>query len=147
MSITEALHLHINSTTFFPLVDLWIPEPNFRGTFSIISTCISTLAICVWSAVHLDISPDREHDTSVFVRKSGWLLVGLLAPDMLLYLAFSQWYNALWLLRSLYSQPDHPAPPNTWFYKYIVCRPLTRKHRKVGFYVVTPIIALSKYFQ
>ncbi|EKM55015.1 uncharacterized protein PHACADRAFT_208545 [Phanerochaete carnosa HHB-10118-sp] len=66
----------------------WYPSPASRGTWQIISTCISTLVICVWSAIHIDIPPNRRMRT--FPEKARWLIVGLLGPDWLLYTAFYQ---------------------------------------------------------
>ncbi|KAI0707856.1 hypothetical protein C8Q76DRAFT_800172 [Earliella scabrosa] len=72
----------------------WQDEPNIRGTYSILTSCISTLFICTWSALHLDI-PDS--DQSSFMRlldKLGWLVIGLLAPEYLLILAINQYLAA-----------------------------------------------------
>ena len=33
----------------------WHSEPNVRGTFSILVSCIVTLSLCVWTALHLNI--------------------------------------------------------------------------------------------
>ncbi len=41
-------------------VSVWIPEPNTRGTWSLLYSCIFTLALCVYSAIHLNI-PAREN--------------------------------------------------------------------------------------
>ncbi|EKM55018.1 uncharacterized protein PHACADRAFT_208547 [Phanerochaete carnosa HHB-10118-sp] len=66
----------------------WYPSPASRGTWQIISTCISTLVICVWSAIHIYIPPNRRKPS--VLEKARWLIVGLLAPDWLLFTAFSQ---------------------------------------------------------
>ena len=66
----------------------WKPNPNTRGTSDILSTCIITMLLCVWTAVHLNVSPPG----SVWVprlRKVGWLVLALLAPEMI---AFTAWY-------------------------------------------------------
>jgi hypothetical protein len=71
----------------------WEPSPIQRGSFQILSSCLVTLALCVWTAVHLNI---QEHDpgpkkrkwdvrgwlTAQQLRKVGWLTLGLLAPEM-----------------------------------------------------------------
>ena len=33
----------------------WRPEPDVRGTFSILSSCLITLGLCAWSALHLNV--------------------------------------------------------------------------------------------
>lgn len=66
----------------------WKPNPNTRGTSDILSTCIITMLLCVWTAVHLNVSPPG----SVWLprlRKVRWLVLALLAPEMIAYTA---WY-------------------------------------------------------
>lgn len=62
----------------------WQPEPTFRGTYSTLSSCLLTMGLCVWTAVHLNIP---EHGHKGFVnpqlrRKFMWLFIGLFAPEV-----------------------------------------------------------------
>ena len=66
----------------------WEPSPNTRGTFDILSTCVITMLLCVWTAVHLNVSP-RGSVWRPRLRKVGWLVLALLAPEMVAYTA---WY-------------------------------------------------------
>lgn len=66
----------------------WKPSPNTRGTFDILTTCIITMLLCVWTAVHLNVSPPEGFWKPKF-RKFGWLLLALVAPEMVAYTA---WY-------------------------------------------------------
>lgn len=66
----------------------WKPSPNTRGTFDILSTCLITMLLCVWTAVHLNISPPGAF-WSPKLRKLGWLILALLAPEIVAYTA---WY-------------------------------------------------------
>lgn len=71
----------------------WRPELTSRGTFSILSSCLITLGLCIWTAVHLNI-PDHDStpkhsqwDPRSWVsqqqrRRLGWLVLGMLAPEM-----------------------------------------------------------------
>ncbi|PMD62363.1 uncharacterized protein K444DRAFT_627311 [Hyaloscypha bicolor E] len=79
----------------------WHPEPESRGTFSILSTCVVTLGLCIWTSVHLNIpaesrSPKRAcWDPRGWVtkqqwRKLGWLILGILAPEMVAFTAWVQ---------------------------------------------------------
>lgn len=63
----------------------WMPEPKSRGTSSILTTCILTLVLCVWTAVHLNI-PQYKHAGAQLGRKIGWLVMGMLAPEMVSHL-------------------------------------------------------------
>ncbi|KAI2619668.1 hypothetical protein GGR54DRAFT_123665 [Hypoxylon sp. NC1633] len=72
----------------------WTPNPTARGTSNILQSCLLTMSLCVWTAVHLNI---QERDNPRFAglsyqtwRKIGWLILGLLAPEMLVYTAWSQ---------------------------------------------------------
>jgi hypothetical protein len=61
----------------------WRSEPRDRGTFSILSTCLITLCLCVWTAVHLNV-PEHERLSLQWLRKVGWLAMGVFAPEMVL---------------------------------------------------------------
>ncbi len=75
----------------------WQPEPSTRGTWSILSVCVITTSLCVWTAVHLNIPPsDQKH--AQFWRKLYWLGVGLFAPEMVAYTA---WYQRLVVAKGL----------------------------------------------
>ncbi|KAF2679607.1 hypothetical protein K458DRAFT_313964 [Lentithecium fluviatile CBS 122367] len=58
----------------------WKAEPLTRGTFSILSSCLTTLGFSVWTAVHLNL-PEHKKESEQYWRKIKWLLVALLAPE------------------------------------------------------------------
>ncbi|KAK1782982.1 hypothetical protein QBC45DRAFT_317855 [Copromyces sp. CBS 386.78] len=60
----------------------WVAEPDSRGTFSILSTCVVTLVLCVWTAIHLNVPGHREGAMRLYMRKCGWMLLGLLIPEL-----------------------------------------------------------------
>lgn len=60
---------------------VWKPEPNFRGTWRILSSCLITLSLCLLKAVHLNL-PVYDETWQQTGRKMGWVLLGLLAPEM-----------------------------------------------------------------
>lgn len=85
----------------------WEPQPERRGTFSIISSCFVTLALCTWKIVHLNLPgtcPDESLPWTAWFKKDktksmrhrlvhifgghqitrqiGWLLIGLFAPEL-----------------------------------------------------------------
>lgn len=59
----------------------WHPEPTTRGTFSLVSTCLITMGLCIWTAVHLNIPGPGERVTQ-FWRKVFCVLIGLFAPEL-----------------------------------------------------------------
>ena len=68
----------------------WVSSPNVRGTMGIIWPCLSTLGLCLWSMVHLNVPAARDTNLTIILRKLRWLLVGLLAPELVMMFAFAQ---------------------------------------------------------
>ena len=66
----------------------WQPSPSTRGTSDILSECIVTMLLCVWTAVHLNV-PRPGSVWGPRLRKLGWLILALLSPEMVAYTA---WY-------------------------------------------------------
>ncbi|KAK3339704.1 hypothetical protein B0T25DRAFT_361946 [Lasiosphaeria hispida] len=96
----------------------WQPEPSNRGTFGILSTCLITLGLCIWSAIHLNL-PARTETPWValcqlpewlkvvelwpwnrfcwpgqFVRRVEWMLLGFFAPELVAFAAYQQYSSA-----------------------------------------------------
>jgi hypothetical protein len=76
----------------------WHDEPSGRGTWSILATCLITLTLCVWTAVHLNLqgkqSPGLSGKLESILYKPRWIVVGLFAPEVVVYIAWSQWLSA-----------------------------------------------------
>ena len=67
----------------------WEPDPNnSRGTWAILSTCIITLTLCVYTSLHLNVPAHRSSNTDAFFRKAKYVIFGLLAPELI---AFNAW--------------------------------------------------------
>ncbi|KAI5810409.1 hypothetical protein BZA77DRAFT_271667, partial [Pyronema omphalodes] len=75
----------------------WVAEPEERGTMSLLYSCTFTMFLCVYTAVHLNVPPPGEKKRYFYLRKTKWLLVALLAPEVVVYTAWSQWKEARWL--------------------------------------------------
>ncbi|KAH5025437.1 hypothetical protein HBI82_185340 [Parastagonospora nodorum] len=94
---------------------LWGAEPRFRGTYSILSSCIITIGLCVWTAVHLNV-PEHGKVMPQFLRKVKWLAVGLFAPELVAWTAFQQRREAQMIcdvLRDCFAQPPLPSTLRT----------------------------------
>ena len=76
-----------NGTTAPPVN--WRPDASTRGTTEILSTCLITLGLCLWSALHLNI-PQHGKSSQQKCYKCGWLLVGLFAPEIVAFTAWAQ---------------------------------------------------------
>ena len=73
----------------------WVDDPHRRGTLGILSSCIVTILLCVWTALHLNLPHQTNNKQSWYAkrqlwRKIGWLILTLLAPEFSVYTAWSQ---------------------------------------------------------
>ncbi|KAJ6564671.1 hypothetical protein B0H19DRAFT_866503, partial [Mycena capillaripes] len=96
----------------------WTDEPNTRGTYSLVSSCIFTLGLCVWTAIHLNI-PQRAAGARQFLRKLVWLAVGLLAPEVVIFTAWNQYIDAARLVRELAKK----SRPRISFWRRLLSHP------------------------
>jgi len=60
----------------------WKPDPPTRGTYNILSTCLVTLGLCIWTAIHLNIPEYRASWRRQVWRKIGWMVLGFIAPEL-----------------------------------------------------------------
>jgi len=67
----------------------WHAEPKTRGTSSILSSCLITLFFCIWTTVHLNLPMHKKESRQVY-RKILWLVIGLLAPELVVWNAWMQ---------------------------------------------------------
>ncbi|RYP75180.1 hypothetical protein DL771_002505 [Monosporascus sp. 5C6A] len=99
----------------------WVVEPGGRGTWSLLYSCVFTLALCVYSAIHLNVPPpgDRFH---YYRRKTVWVLIAIFAPEVVLFTAWSQWLSATTLCRKLNEgrAPDDPDRVDLTFGYFVV---------------------------
>ncbi|KAI0146293.1 hypothetical protein GGR57DRAFT_479441 [Xylariaceae sp. FL1272] len=72
----------------------WVDSPNTRGTIDIIWPCLTALALVLWTMLHLNVPATSDTEKTVALRKLRWLLVGLLAPELILMFAFAQLTSA-----------------------------------------------------
>lgn len=72
----------------------WVSEPDGRETFSLMTSCVLTLSLCVWSAMHLNIPHYRESRWQYWLRHVKWGLVGVFAPELVVFAAWRQYVSA-----------------------------------------------------
>ncbi|KAK4210255.1 hypothetical protein QBC37DRAFT_292882 [Rhypophila decipiens] len=90
-----------NSTTVATLTTAWQSEPNGRGTFSLIISCLLTLTLCVWSALHLNVPGQKTSLRSRILEKTKWVLYGIFAPELVVATAAAQFITARWLRKQI----------------------------------------------
>lgn len=65
-------------------------EPDGRGTFGILRSCIVTLALCVYTAIHLNIPAAKDSKWAIYLRKAKWVAIAMFAPELVVYVAWCQ---------------------------------------------------------
>ena len=80
----------------------WVSEPDGRGTWGIIQTCMTTLFLCVYTAIHLNIRPHQSKIKS-FLKQVRYAAVASILPEFMIVNALYQWG----LARNLQFQLNH----------------------------------------
>ena len=81
----------------------WTSSASYRGTLDIIWSCVLTLTACIYTALHLNISPHTSKQKQLW-RKVGWAALTLIAPELVLYIAVEQFIEARDLVNRLNKQ-------------------------------------------
>lgn len=63
----------------------WVYAPNYRSTSDIIFSCLLTMGLCVWSALHLNIRARDETKLRTWIRNIGWVGLGIFGPELVMY--------------------------------------------------------------
>ena len=63
-----------NSTATVLLADGWIHQPNGRGTFDIIESCLLTIFLCSWSVLCLNLPGCKKSRWSFLRIKIKWMI-------------------------------------------------------------------------
>jgi hypothetical protein len=74
----------------------WTAGPNSRGSFDILWSCLSTLGLCVWTAVHPNLQLKYNY-TRAIISRIGMMCLAAVLPEVLLSSAWRQLTNARWL--------------------------------------------------
>jgi hypothetical protein len=62
----------------------WEPIPNRRGSLNIIESCAFTILACTWSIQRLNLPRYSEPKRQLFIRRVGWFIICILAPEFIL---------------------------------------------------------------
>jgi hypothetical protein len=81
------------------------PDSNGRGTISLVTSCILTLLLAVYTAIHLNINPSKGWWAGqwwpTFREKLGWMLIATLAPELVIWIAIGQLQVARKVVKSI----------------------------------------------
>ncbi|KAN0076542.1 hypothetical protein V8E54_006684 [Elaphomyces granulatus] len=59
----------------------WISEPSGRGTASVLYTCLITIFLCIWSAMHINIPERNKSKMENFFYKVEIAVLAIIAPE------------------------------------------------------------------
>ena len=83
------------ATTNNTIVSGWVDDPDGRGTFTIASSCVLTLSLCVYTAIHLNVRPYRRTELQSWIETAKWVVFGILAPELVVFVAWRQYVSAM----------------------------------------------------
>lgn len=66
----------------------WVAGPGDRGTWDILYSCLFTLLLCVYTAIHLNVPPPDDIKFSFWLRKTKWVAIAVFAPELVVVNAF-----------------------------------------------------------
>ncbi|KAK0390064.1 hypothetical protein NLU13_3637 [Sarocladium strictum] len=100
----------------------WVSSPDERGTFNVLSDCILTLVLCVWTAIHLNIPKAREaggssrkrhrdvaeddDGPSFLWKKVKYVVLALIMPEVVAAIAFNQWLEHRSLMKFINKETE-----------------------------------------
>ena len=111
----------LNSSQLTDFAPLWVSEPDGRGTWKVLSSCLLTLFFCVFTAIHLNVGPAEETTVWWWIHKCKWVGIAIVSPELVLYSAGKQWFSARRLCKKLNTlaesyDPDPATIPFEPFY-------------------------------
>ena len=65
------------------------PNPPYRHTVELLETCVATLFLAVYGALHLNVDPSRSWFTRTW-KKLPWVMIGMAFPELVLWTAIGQ---------------------------------------------------------
>lgn len=79
----------------------FVGEPDGRGTLSLVFSCVFTLCICVWSAMHLNLPTTDESPSEYSYRYLKWSILGIFGPELVIWAAWRQYLSARCLTKTI----------------------------------------------
>ncbi|KAF7370037.1 hypothetical protein MSAN_00633700 [Mycena sanguinolenta] len=70
---------------------------NYRTLFSIIWGCLATIFACTWVSVHPNVPPPNQSRLQLFWRRLKMMLIGIIAPEIMVGFAARQFFASRWL--------------------------------------------------
>ncbi|KAG8425381.1 hypothetical protein J3458_002086 [Metarhizium acridum] len=72
----------------------FVEDPSGRGTASLVLSCLLTLVLCVWSALHLNVPEKNRTAINALWTNLRWIVAGIYSPELVVFAAWRQWCSA-----------------------------------------------------
>jgi len=72
----------------------WVSQPNGRGTFDILQSCVVTVLLCSWSVLVLHVPSPKKGRLHRFLDKMLWMAFTLIFPEVTTAVAAEQYESA-----------------------------------------------------
>ncbi|KAH8898911.1 hypothetical protein GQ53DRAFT_635171 [Thozetella sp. PMI_491] len=72
----------------------WVGTPNARGTWDIVWTCMMTVFVCTYTLLCLNVPAPNESTLHLILRRVKWMVLAIVAPEIVLTYAAGQWSRA-----------------------------------------------------
>ena len=106
LSVFFALWAEVAQAKNETLIHGWAPEPDGRGTWSLLWSCLATIFICTWSVLHSDV-PENHDPWDLYSEKIIFMLLTVIAPEWALVYAAERFFEARELSNHLGRQGKH----------------------------------------
>ena len=83
-----------NTSDLSGLAQGWVPQPKGRGTLSIFLSCVTTIFLCSWSVLCLNIPEPGQGRWGFLMYKLRWQLFTIFFPEVVTSMAAEQWESA-----------------------------------------------------
>ncbi|KAI4087061.1 MAG: hypothetical protein LQ344_007065 [Seirophora lacunosa] len=106
----------------------WVNDPDGRGTFTILSSCTLTLSLCVYTSIHLNVRPYKQTELRAWIETTKWVFFGILAPELMVFVAWRQYMSARALDRTVKLLQDRKAHEKSLDTEYCLANSWTPLH-------------------
>ena len=99
LCVSDCVHCHevISAPSAVPIEGIlvgYVSDPSGRGTASLVISCLLTLVLCVWSALHLNVPQKSDTTVQKLLVNVRWIITGVYAPELVVFTAWRQWCSA-----------------------------------------------------
>jgi hypothetical protein len=72
----------------------WTSQPGGRGSLDILWSCATTIFLCCWTALCLNVPPSGWNSWRILRQKLYMTCLGIIGPEFVFQLALGQWVSA-----------------------------------------------------